>query len=222
MENRKNKIVQKITKMLGKYSPDVIFDDWVQLCAIAIQNACVLIHNDVWKEREEQYINIAKKYTVDEIRIFSEMFTILIDAFEENMSDILGEIYMEAGCGSKHTGQFFTPFHISYLIAELEIAHKNISENEKYEINEPSVGGGGMIIATAKVLKEKGINFKRCLRVTAQDLDWRSVYMAYVQLSILGIDAIVVQGDSLCNPYDERLTEERHILRTPKRMGVLI
>ena len=208
--------------MSGKYSPDMIFADWVMCSAIAIQNSCCLIHDAVWHSREEQYKNTMKKYEAGERTEFVNMLLLLTDAFEEGVSDILGEIYMESGCGSKHTGQFFTPFHVSYLTAEMALANQIISENDKYEINEPSVGGGGMIIATAVALKNRGINYQRCMRVVAQDLDWRSVYMAYVQFSLLGIDAIVVQGDTLMQPYDARKTEPRQILRTPKRMGVLL
>lgn len=221
MSINKKKIVKSIQKMSGKYAPDMIFTDWVQCCAIAIQNSVCMIHDSVWKNREEQYINTMNKYTIEERKEFVNMLNLLIDAFEENISDILGEIYMESGCGSKQTGQFFTPFHLSKLTAELNLV--NVSEENKLDINEPSVGGGGMIIATALVLKEKGINYQRCMRVTTQDLDWRSVYMAYVQFSLLGIDAEVVQGNTLSEPYiqGKRYPKER-IFRTPTRMGVLL
>lgn len=221
MSNNKKEIVKSIQKMSGKYAPDMIFTDWVQCCAIAIQNSVCMIHDSVWKNREEQYMNTINKYNIEERKEFANMLNLLVGAFEENISDILGEIYMESGCGSKQTGQFFTPFHLSKLTAELNLV--NVSEKNKLDINEPSVGGGGMIIATVLVLKEKGINYQRCMRVTAQDLDWRSVYMAYVQFSLLGIDAEVVQGDTLSEPYiqGKQYPKER-IFRTPNRMGVLL
>lgn len=222
MNISKREIVKIIKSMSGKYAEGIIFSDWVQCSAIAIQNGCCLIHDTIWKNREEQYISIMNKYTLEERKMFVKMLMLLTDAFEEEISDILGEIYMEAGCGSKQTGQFFTPFHLSYLTAETILARKVINENEKYEINEPSVGGGGMIIAMAAVIKNRGINYQKCMKVTAQDLDWRSVYMAYVQFSLLGIDAEVVQGDSLIQAYNGSNADKNHILRTPKRMGMLI
>ena len=54
-----------------------------------------------------------------------------------------------------------------------------------------------MILAFAKALNRKGLNYQKMLKVTAQDLDWNSVYMSYVQLSIAGINAVVIQGDTL-------------------------
>lgn len=40
-------------------------------------------------------------------KVFADMSGMLTLATDENMSDILGEIYMESGCGNKNTGQFF-------------------------------------------------------------------------------------------------------------------
>jgi hypothetical protein len=99
---------------------------------------------------------------------------------------------------------------------------KNVSEEQPFIINEPSTGGGGMIIAAARVLKDRGINPQRCMEVVAQDLDWKGVYMTYVQLSLLGIKATVVQGDTLCEPFDERKYSPERVLYTPARKGLLM
>ena len=223
MENTaKKKIIHEMQQMSGKYPLDTIFSDWVTCSAIAIQNSLYMVQNSLWQSREEQYTNTMKKYSLEERKVLVKMFLLLPEAFEEGLSDVLGEIYMEAGCGNKRTGQFFTPFHLSRMTAEMVLSRQHIDENGKYNIDEPSVGGGGMIIAIAAALKDRGINYQKCMRVTAQDLDWRSVYMSYVQFSLLGIDAIVVQGDTLQKPFSEKTTDERHILRTPKRMGVLL
>ena len=79
-----------------------------------------------------------------------------------------------------------------------------------------------MIIATAAILKEKGINYQRAMEVVAQDLDWKGVYMCYLQLSLLGIKAICVQGDTLICPYEKGKIEQSHILITPAKKGVLL
>ena len=78
-----------------------------------------------------------------------------------------------------------------------------------------------MIIAFADILKRKGFNYQKCMKVVAQDLDWKGVYMCYVQLSLLGIDAVVVQGDTLKEPYTDNYPRSR-IFRTPRNMGLLI
>lgn len=215
-------IIDNIMSMSGKYTPYQIFTDWITLSAISIQNACKLIHDKTYEHREELYCNVAKKYSADELRILSNMTGALSLLLGDKMCDVLGEIYMKAGCGNKNTGQFFTPYNLSYLTASLIYGNQfDQSEDEQIEINEPSTGGGGMMIAIAQVAKEHGIDYQRKLHVIAQDLDWNGVYMTYIQLSLLGVRAIVVQGDTLIDPYRKGYDECR-VFRTPAEEGVLI
>ena len=217
----KKEIIKTIQSMSGKYAPYNIFSDWIEMCSLSIQNACYLVHNNVWKDREQLYKDIARKYTEKEIEQFAQMFVWLCDALTEDMSDVLGEIYMEAGMGSKYTGQFFTPFHLSELCAKTGVDIDNLPETGRISLNEPSSGGGGMIIAACKVLHEAGFDYQRRLDVVAQDLDWKGVYMTYLQLSLIGCRAIVVQGDTLADPYTGHYPESR-TLRTPALMGALL
>lgn len=214
----KDEIVRKINALSGSHSPYEIFRDWIEWSALGIQNSLCLFHDDTWKFREQRYMDIVKKYPRKDIDVFVEMFALLTMELEEEISDVLGWIYMHAEMGSKQTGQFFTPFHLSLLTAEMGIP-QDISEENPLIMSEPSCGGGGMIIATARVLKERGLNYQRCMKVFAQDLDWKGVYMTYVQLSLLGIRAVVVQGDSLAGA--EYYPEERR-LRTPAEKGVVL
>lgn len=78
-----------------------------------------------------------------------------------------------------------------------------------------------MIIAAAMELKSKGVNYQDELEVVAQDLDWNCVYMCYIQLSLLGISAVVVQGDTLCEPYGKDTPKQR-VMVTPMKKGVLM
>ena len=54
--------------------------------------------------------------------------------------------------------------------------------------------------------------------IVAHDLDWNSVYMTYIQLSLNGLSAVCIQGDSL---QIARVSKE-NILETPRRRGALI
>lgn len=216
-------IVDNITSLSGKYTPYQVFTDWITMTALSINNSLKLVHDKVYKEREDIYLNITKKYKAEELKIFCKMAGALYEIFENKYSDILGEIYMKAGCGNKKTGQFFTPYHLSCLTAKLcyenQLAH--LSENDVIEVNEPSTGGGGMMIALCQLAKEYGINYQKRIHIIAQDLDWNGVYMTYIQLSLIGAKAIVVQGDSLLEPFHEGY-DERRIFRTPAEMGVLL
>ena len=222
----KKEIIKIIKKMSGSRSGYEIFSDWVRCTAIAIENSTHVIHDKVWEEREKLYKDTMNRYTLEERRKFPEMLAYLTMAFEDGPDDILGKVYMESGMGSKVTGQFFTPFNLSEMVARLSlettVEKKKKGEMGKITVLEPSCGAGGMIIAAAKVLHQKGINYQQAMDVVAQDLDWKGVYMCYVQLSLLGISAICVQGDTLAEPYDPHRTPRSHILTTPKKAGVLL
>ena len=222
----KLQIEEIITKISGKYAPYEVFSNWIQCCAISIANACTLRHGKAWEKREADYKNVISRYTEEEQESFAEMFVLLGQALTEDLTDVLGEIYMEMEMGSKSTGQFFTPFHVSEMAARLSIMSNHdkmtiLDDDGVIRLHEPSCGGGSMIIAAAKALRDEGINYQRSLKVIAQDLDWKGVYMCYLQLSLLGIDAIVVQGDTLADPWNCRYPEERTLI-TPKRAGMLI
>ena len=149
------------------------------------------------------------------------MFSIQLE--EGEMEDVLGAIYMEAGCGNKNTGQFFTPFHVSLACAQLTVREQDVNEAHPLYFNEPSAGSGGMVIAAARALKERGINYQNCMKVVAQDLDWNCVYMTYVQLSLYGVDGIVVQGNTLTEPLTSlKAYPKERVFITPKKAGLLL
>jgi type I restriction-modification system DNA methylase subunit len=216
----KKEISKTINALSGSKSPYDIFCDWIAVMALSLANAPCLIHSKVWHEREKQYMNIVQKYSKEELNRFVYMFYLLTGAFEERLTDWLGEIYMESGCGNKNTGQFFTPFNVSQMCAMSTIPD-DYDGSYPLTVNEPSTGGGGMIIAMAAALKDKGYNYQACMKIIAQDLDWKGVYMTYTQLSLIGVDAIVVQGDTLLEPYTDNYPRSR-VFRTLRNMGGLI
>lgn len=205
----KKEIIEKIRKMSGKYSVHEIFSDWIKMTAISISNA-IDIRN--YEPREREYMEVSHKYSKEEMMEISHMCSLLTLACEEKMEDVLGYIYMHLEISSTRLGQFFTPYHVCQLMAKMQ----SIPEEKIIKVNEPSCGAGGNIIALAEKMKEDGINYQERLSVTCQDLDWKAVYMCYVQLSMYGIPAIVVQGDTLRTPYDGSFRENTYV--TPMKV----
>ena len=50
---------------------------------------------------------------------FAEALGYLILSAEDDWNDTIGDIYMEFGISNKHSGQFFTPFHLAKLMAAM-------------------------------------------------------------------------------------------------------
>ena len=224
--DKREEIVKTIQEMAGRYSAYEIFTDWIRCLALSIEQSTHLLRDERWESREREYIDTIKKYSDEEKTKIYKMTAYLIDTLEDGPDDVLGDVYMKSDMGSKAAGQFFTPFHLSVLTAKLglmeQIQAYKTGKLEKIEINEPACGGGAMILAAAKVLQESGVNYQEAMEVVAQDLDWKGVYMCYVQLSLLGISAICVQGDTLSSPYDPERTEKGHMLKTPRKAGLLV
>ena len=65
------------------------------------------------------------------------------------------------------------------------------------ELNEPTCGSGGMVIAAAEEFKARGLNPVNTLFAVAQDIDRKCCNMAYIQLSLLAIPAAVIWGNTL-------------------------
>lgn len=145
-----------------------------------------------FQKREEAYLEIVKHYNREELEQFAKCFGTLINALEYKMNDWLGEIYMELGINNKSMDQFFTPYHISKLMAEMTFVSNEEQLKEKKWIGyyEPCCGAGGLTIAFAEVMQQKKYNFQQQLVVWCEDLDENCLLMTYVQLSLLGIKAI--------------------------------
>lgn len=206
-------IFNKLALRHGKYE---LFSDWVTCEALSISNSTDMINNTTWQRREENYLNIMRKYNTEEIKMLCSLSGLLTMEMQKKPRDILGEIFMEFGCGSKENGQFFTPYHLAQLNAKLTL-QGNVGKENKIHLNEPSVGAGGMVIAYAMELASMGINYQKVLEVTAQDLDWKGVYMTYIQLSLLGIKATIYQGNTL----EGEPIEKYRCLYTPTKKGML-
>lgn len=197
MENTLDKrdlIIKTIQSMSGKYSVYNVFDDWIKMIALAFANQ--IYFNQF---RENEYIETAKKYDSEELKKLAEMFAWLVEWADEEMTDMLGYIFMHLELGSNKHGQFFTPYHVCRMMAQLQDF-----DDDEYTANEPSCGAGGNIIALAEAMKDHGINYQKRLIAICQDIDIKAVYMAYIQTTLYGIPAICFQSNTLLDPNGEK------------------
>jgi type I restriction-modification system DNA methylase subunit len=154
---------------------------------------------------EQKYMETINNYSKEQAEEFSQLLALLVSALEEKHQDFLGQIFSLNGFGNSSKGQFFTPYHISKFMAEINFTdiEKHFEKSDFITLGEPCSGSGGMVIAAAEVLKEKGYNYQHQLYVEAVDIDEVCFKMTYVQLALLGIPAKVVRGDSIAMRYYE-------------------
>lgn len=188
-----------------------VFSDFLEMSSIAISNSVDYFHR---AKREKRYMDIVKKYSKEEVAIFPQLLGELVQSLDDDPADVLGNVYMQLELYNSWTGQFFTPMSICQLMDDLILPDRldDIENQGYFTLNEPACGGGATVIGMAKALQKQEHNYQRCMRVVAQDIDIKSVHMCYLQLSLLGIDAIVMRGDTLAMKFD------KGIWRTPGHM----
>lgn len=191
-----------------------VFRDFVEAAACSISCAIDPRNRET---RETRYGQIMERYEEAERNAFPEMLGELVMALDADASDVLGQVFGALELGNKWVGQFFTPDHICRLIAEMSVGdaesyHRQVAERGFITAMEPACGAGAMVIALAQVMRERGINYQQELHVTAVDVDARAVHMAYVQLSLLHIPAVVVLGNTITLEEREHWHTPAHVL----------
>ncbi|MCW3640622.1 N-6 DNA methylase [Burkholderia cenocepacia] len=174
-----------------------VFRDFVAMCALAISNA---VDKRQYAEREAEYMKIVGRYTKEEADMMARGLAHVTFGLEAGMCDFLGSLFMNLELGDSWKGQFFTPYEVSYLMAAINMGDRAPVEIEKkgfITLCDPCVGGGAMVIAAAHALQDAKINYQQHMHAVAVDIDIVAVQMAYVQLSLLHIPAVVYHGNSL-------------------------
>ena len=200
-----------------------VWQDFIDLCAISISN--VLDKREgIWKEREKFFLSVKDSYTDEDYEVFARLFALVAKALNENPEqDFLGDLYMNLNFGDGWKGQFFTPYHVSEMMARMMIGERTQNEiNEKgyVSVNDPACGAGCMLIAFAQAYKAvTNTSYHDSVLFVGQDIDPVVAKMCYIQLSMLGCSGYVVIGNSLTQPIvGEEVAancSERNIWFTP-------
>lgn len=209
-----------VIKILESFRPlhrlHRVWEDFVGSAACAISSAVEPARRDA---REAEYAKIQARYSPEEMAKFSQCLAHVAMALEDRYQDFLGSLYMGLDLGNAGTGQFFTPYEVSLLMAQMLHGQRDLAEWVRERsgfitMNDPCVGGGAMLIAAAEQFRDQGLPTHRTLHVTGVDIDRTAVQMSYIQLSLLNVPAIVLHGNSLSpEPYKGWNTESAW--RTP-------
>lgn len=209
---------KELVKLLGflayRHGAWQAFVDFAEAAAISISNAVDLPQRE---KREERYMQLIKRYQPDELAKFPQMLAELTLALEDELTDVLGCSFHDLELHNKWAGQFFSPYPLCRMMAEMilgdeESLRARIAECGFVTAQEPASGSGAMVIALAQEMREMGVNYQQHLHVTAVDVDLKCVHMAYLQFSLLHIPAVVVHGNSLSLEEFGRWYTPAHIM----------
>lgn len=178
-----------------------VWEDLMTVMACSISNA-VDRTPDKFKRREEQYEKSIKN--LGGVEIPAQMLGIITMALEQNPDqDFLGKLYMSLNLGNHWKGQFFTPYNICRLMAEMNFGDGLQAEVERkgyISVCDPCVGAGAMLIAAANAMRRAKVNYQTSAVFVGQDIDRIVAMMAYIQISLIGCAGYIIIGNSLMNP----------------------
>jgi hypothetical protein len=202
-----------------RHSMFEVFTDFLTMSACALSNS---FDSRYFTEREAAYMATVKKYATDEAAVFPRLLFAVVEAFESpagevEFQDMLGSAFMELELGNEWVGQYFTPYPVCQLMGRMQLGDNEsltaaIQDRGFIRAAEPAIGGGALVIALADAMHAAGINYQKHLHVTGVDVDLRAVHMAYIQLTLLHIPAVIVHGNTITGEEWSRWYTLAHVL----------
>lgn len=153
------------------------------------------------KERKRQYEDAQKGLKPEELSKIAQMTALMYLAVREHQDDpidILGDVYHRLRLNNEWNGQYFTPDHIARMMAMIVNPIAELNESKDYvTVNEPTCGSGTMVIGCAWAMQRQNFDYQKKAFFVAQDIDIRCVWMAYIQLTLYKIPAVVIHANTL-------------------------
>lgn len=194
--------VKLVDSLCGRRSRWEVWKDMTWLFATTISNAVDGRHRE---KREQQYMDIAKHYSNDELDTFAKLFAQLVVILEQKRGycDFLGELFMMLELGNDAGGQFFTPYDVCKVMAKVSMpdVQATVKRDGYISVNDPACGAGATLIAAADImLNEYNVNFQTRALFVGQDIDYTTGLMCYIQMSLTGMAGYVHIGNTLTEP----------------------
>ena len=186
-------------KLLPQVSPShdirTLFCDVCRIFSLSLRGAMAI--GDEKRKIEEEYSRYAESFKKEGMDRVAMLFAIVVEALEIRRSDFLGHIYEELNATNKHFGQFFTPDHVSRLMAKV-VFHENpaVVTGRIVTLYDGAAGAGALLIEGAEEFVSMG-GRQADIMVYADDLDSTACCITYVQLSLLGYPAAVRRMDTI-------------------------
>lgn len=234
MEYNKNYFMKSFRTLTSDKHSYTVWSDLMTVFALSIMNPLTskmfMSENEklkkLWNARENRYLQIVNSYSKEKRELMPQMLACIVNEFERNPNqDLLGQMYMELGVSNNKAGQFFTPYSVCQCMAEMTIdkpsLRKQVKEKGWCTINDYACGGGATLIAAVEQCRKlfNRLNWQNHVLIFANDIDKICAYMCYIQLSLLGVAAIVTISDAIVNPVVDFYKNPERVLFTPQYLS---
>lgn len=209
-----NELIKKLQRIGSGKHHYRVFEEFVTISAITLQNAVLPKNSPVFEKLENEYLALINDYSKADQQLICECFAQLVMLLEEEPKDVLGSIFMTMELGNERQGQFFTPDCVSQMMAKIQLGNisKLLEKQPFITMLEPTCGAGGMILAVVKDIISQGKNPSQCIWVQAIDISRIAALMCFIQLSLWNVPAQIIFGNTLSLEYREFWHTPAHII----------
>lgn len=192
-------LIAEIRMLSGSQGLNTVFTTFLELMATSLS---AQMDPFSASQREKRYEDIVSGLTKEVTSAYARMCALMylaVKEHEDDPRDILGSIYHELRLNNEWNGQYFTPDDICRMMAMLvnPVDEDTVKQNGYITINEPTCGSGTMVIGAIWAMKQSSFDYRSKSFFVAQDIDIRCVWMAYIQLCLYQIPAVVIHGNTL-------------------------
>ena len=205
-------LIAELEKLGQTKGINTVFTTFLEISAVCL-DAQFNPNLQAREQQELKYAAMAAKLSPEELSAYARMLALLcleIHAHREEPCDILGSIYHKLNLNNEWNGQFFTPDYLCRMMAEItdHSDSEELAQNGYVTICDPACGSGAMFLASVWVMNRKKVDFQTSCLFVGRDIDIRCVWMAYIQLCLYRVPAVIIHGNSLT-------MEEWSIWQTP-------
>ena len=228
LKHQFDRTLLKITEITrGRISRPQTLSDFLAYCALLLSIRTDPVHTE---QRSKSLERLKANYKKDEWESFYQGLVDLCRTFVSNIQvgryeDLFAGPFTQVRATSQALKQDFTPVDVGKLIGAISVSSNlSLPEEGFFSLSDHACGSGTLLLAGAQRIADTGYNPAEQLVIQAADLDARCVHMTYLHLSLYGIPAVVVQGDTITlNEYDRWYTPvylwRKWIWRAPMPFG---
>ena len=116
-----------------------VFEDFVSCAVAAIHNK--ICHSEAL---EAEYMTIIKGYEREDQLNMAHLLSHVTMGLAEKACDFLGSVFMQLELGDKYRGQFFTPWSVARMMAQMNFqgAGQKLRSQPFITLYEPASGTG--------------------------------------------------------------------------------
>jgi hypothetical protein len=149
--------------------------------------------------REAEYEAERKRWDDASMTRFAHAHAqMMLEAGEHCYRDILGPVHQEwlGKKGQQWGGEFHTPYAISSAMARMLCDLNTFEHPDPVTVQEPACGSGQLILCLVEWMHENNLNGTR-IQLEAWDISPAAVDMCLINLTLYGVPARVVHGNTL-------------------------